>query len=421
MYDVNLSEELFKPHFDYVETSLISNSGSPLPTLSKNDFALGFGFDPSFYRPIHKFLWVIGGGNLLDIDEALANISKGIGKRSRESCLDTISEYGPGNWIYEFCTIAQRRVNNAHQALETNDLNKACHNFRMASRYFAIAAYPNLKGDVLALNADVLCRKYYKQMYQIDPNSHPLVEESFLVDGKKVTGYLHLPTTDKVLPCVIAVCPYENSITSYYQLFNNYFKQRNIAMFVLEMPGIGACSKLNLDDHYSDFVEKAIEHVASLKYIDSTKIALIGSELSAATCIRASALSEIKVKAQVLTRPFVHSIFTNIDYLNAIPLCLRSSFCNRLNLDAKNWDILLPRFRSFSLKEQGILSSSNKNTTPTLICSVKNSSVSATDIELLEHNFKDISIYTHENKGYAVFAKDALGQMIAFLDEKLNS
>ena len=37
----NLSEELFKPRFDFLETSVISNSGCPLPKLSRVDLAYG--------------------------------------------------------------------------------------------------------------------------------------------------------------------------------------------------------------------------------------------------------------------------------------------------------------------------------------------------------------------------------------------
>ena len=38
----HLSEELFKPRFDFLETSVISNSGCPLPKLSRFDLASCF-------------------------------------------------------------------------------------------------------------------------------------------------------------------------------------------------------------------------------------------------------------------------------------------------------------------------------------------------------------------------------------------
>ena len=127
-----------------------------------------------------------------------------------------------------------------------------------------------------------------------------------------------------------------------------------------------------------------------------------------------------KVRAIILNRPYVHSIFSDKEYLDSMPLCLRSSFCNRLNLDASNWDILTPRFKIFSLKEQGILSNSNQCTVPTLLCAIKDSYVSNADLDLMKHNFRDLTVYTHENVGYASFAKDAVFKIVSFLEEKLG-
>ena len=42
MLSQNLSETLFKPKFDYPETSMISNSGVDLPVLSRHDPLLCF-------------------------------------------------------------------------------------------------------------------------------------------------------------------------------------------------------------------------------------------------------------------------------------------------------------------------------------------------------------------------------------------
>lgn len=65
MFSQNLSETLFKPKFDYPETSMISNSGVDLPVLSRHDPLLGF--HKNFYRPIFKspgyclveILWIL--------------------------------------------------------------------------------------------------------------------------------------------------------------------------------------------------------------------------------------------------------------------------------------------------------------------------------------------------------------------------
>lgn len=416
---LNLSEILFKPKFVYPETSVISNSGAELPALSREDISFGFVYD--FYRPVLKFEWVFSGGSALDIDEALAKICVSKAPRSRETLYDTVKEYGSGHWNYEFNTIAQNRVNRAHECESKNDIKGASHNYRLASRYFAIAAYPFLKTDILAQNSDVLCRTTYKKMYDIDPTNGILQEHSFNVDGKKVTGYLHIPDLKQVYPCVIIVCPYESNFSYAYRFINDYLAKANICAFVIEMPGAGACEKLNLNDHFSMAIEEAIDYLSTLKYVDATNIGLFGSGIAATACIRASILKSSSVKALAVLAPYVHSFFTDKEILNSMPLCLRSSLCNRLDLDASSWDTLTPQFKVFSLKEQGILSGRGGCKVPTYVSIIKNSVVSRDDVTLLENNFSDITVLSNEKMGRAEFIRQSIGEVTKFFSEKFSN
>ena len=291
----------------------------------------------------------------------------------------------------------------------------------MAARYYAIASYPNLKSDVLALESDTLCRQTYKKVFAVSSSAGVLIEDTFTVSGKKVTGYLHLPDTKQVYPCVICVCTYEQSFSSFYRLFENHFKNAGIAMYVVEMPGIGACEKLNLNDHFSAVIEGSIEHLQTIKSVDSTNIGLFGSGIAGTACIRAAILHQQSVKALGLPAPYVHSFYTDPKILNSLPLCLRSSFCNRLDLDASNWDLVIPRFKAFSLKTQGLLSASGRCAVPTLICATERSVVTKDDIRMLENNFKDVSTLWMENEGYAMFIKTMTKSICSFFAEKFNS
>ena len=416
---LNLSEILFKPKFVYPETSVISNSGVELPALSREDISFGFVID--FYRPVLKFEWVFSGGSALDIDEALAKICVSKNVRSRDSLHDTVKEYGSGHWNFEFNSIAQNRVNKAHECERRNDVLGASHNYRLASRYFAIAAYPFLKSDTLAQNSDTLCRTTYKKMYDIDPSNGILQEHFFNVDGKKVSGYLHLPDLKQVYPCVIIICPYESNFSYAYRFINDYLAKANICAFVLEMPGAGACEKLNLNDHFSMAIEAAIDYLGTLKYIDATNIGLYGSGIAGTACIRAAILKSSKVRALALLAPYVHSFFTDQEILDSMPLCLRSSLCNRLDLDAKDWDTLTPQFKVFSLKEQGILSGRGGCKIPTYASIVRDSVVSKEDITLLENNFSDITVKSNEKIGRAEFIRNSIIEVTKFFSEKFSS
>ena len=49
--DLNLSQILFKPQPNYIETSLISNSGAAIPDIVLKPYS-GSGFHANWYRPL---------------------------------------------------------------------------------------------------------------------------------------------------------------------------------------------------------------------------------------------------------------------------------------------------------------------------------------------------------------------------------
>ncbi|WP_308497968.1 alpha/beta hydrolase [uncultured Anaerobiospirillum sp.] len=364
--DVNLSEILFKPKHDYIETSLISNSGCPLPDIGDGLHMMGSHFRSLWYRPINRYTWTYLGANCLDVDLALSNIVMSKNPRTRAECFDTIEQYGPGNWIYDFSSIAQKRVMQARLCEESGNLEQASHEYRMASRYFAIAAYPNLKGDVLAAQASLLGRKAYRKIFNEVSRTGHYQEEEFTFKGEKISGYLHCVDTKKLQPCVVVVATYESTSTDYYRLFKDYLRKMGIALFIIDMPGMGSAQKLVLDEQSSDLVEAAIEHLQKLKFIDTTAIGLYGYRFSANAAARLTLLRPDLVKALALVSPAIHSAYLNQKVLNSMSLATRSSLANRLNADASNWAVIVPQLQTLSLKVQGLIGYHASNKTPTL-------------------------------------------------------
>lgn len=364
--DVNLSEILFKPKHDYIETSLISNSGCPLPDIGDGLHMMGSHFRSLWYRPINRYTWTYLGANCLDVDLALSNIVMSKNPRTRDECFDTIEQYGPGNWIYEFSSIAQKRVMQARLCEESGNLEQASHEYRMASRYFAIASYPNLKGDVLAAQASLLGRKAYRKIFNDVSRTGHYQEEEFTFKGEKISGYLHCIDTKKLQPCVVVVATYESTSTDYYRLFKDYLRKMGIALFIIDMPGMGSAQKLVLDEQSSDLVEAAIEHLQKLKFIDTTAIGLYGYRFSANAAARLTLLRPDLVKALALVSPAIHSAYLNQKVLNSMSLATRSSLANRLNADASNWAVIVPQLQTLSLKVQGLIGYHASNKTPTL-------------------------------------------------------
>lgn len=350
---LNLSEVLFKPKFKYAETSVISNSGAQLPKLERKDVSLGF--TPQWYRPISRFLWTWQGGNLMDIDAALSAIASSDAQRSRDECLDTVSDYGGGNWIFEFSSIAQKRAVKGKDLEQRGDLAGAGHQYRMASRYFALAATPRLKGDTLAADAALLGMRCYRSMCRCEEQYGKLIDLPFETAGGSSSALMHVPDQLSPHPCVVVMASYEMNASDFYRFYVRRLYPKGIALAVVEMPGIGMSEKLALTADQSAVLKAALAAVRAQPFIDSTRIGLFGVKLGGSACIREALLEPGAIKALALAGPAVHSFFTDPEVLNSLPLCIRSLYANRLNLDASKWDLVIPLLRQLSLKEQGLL------------------------------------------------------------------
>ena len=417
----NLSEILFKPKHDYIETSLISNSGCPLPDSGDGLHFMGSPFRAKWYRPLNLYTWTYLGANNLDIEAALSNIVISSNDRSRPECFDTVSQYGAGNWIYEFSAIAQRRVMRGREATERGDLIEASHQYRMASRYFAIAAYPNLKGDVLAAQASLLGRQSYRKIFNDEQRLGHYEELTFNVRGEKVTGYLHSVDNRTLQPCVIVVSAYGDTSTDYYGLFSNYLRKMGIAIFVIDMPGMGDASKIVLDANSSDVLEAAVDFLRDrVPFIDRTAIGAMGYRFSATPVARLALLRPDLFKAIALASPAVHSAYLDHKLLNSMPLSARSSLANRLNLDASGWDTIVPQMQMLSLKKQGLIGYHASNTIPVLtIFTPIDLKFNDDDLAVVNQAFKNNHVIKHKQIRVSQFAPKLFSEISDFFKEKL--
>ena len=401
----NLSEILFKPKYDYVETSVISNSGCALPDLGDGFHLMGSHFRALWYRPLNRFSWAYLGANCLDIDVALANIVMSDNERSRDQCYDTVKQYGPGNWIYEFCTIGQNRLNQARQSEERGDLAQASHQYRMASRYFAIAAYPNLKGDDLASQASLYGRRAYRKIFNDPVKYGHYAEQVFTVNGEKVTGYLHSANNKELQPCVVVVTSYGSTATDYYRFFSDYLRKEGIALFAVDMPGLGSASKVVLGADTSVVLAAAVEHLKKVEYIDSSALGAVGFHVSANAVARLAITHPNLFKAMVLVSPALHNAFVNQDLLNSMSLAARSSLANRLNLDASTWDTIIPQLQILSLRKQGLVSRNSRVPTKTLTMLMP--------IDLHYNNDQDLIDQVFSNNKTLAFTKMRVSEFAA--------
>ena len=416
----NLSEILFKPRRNTLETSLISNNGCPLPDVEMQH---GYnGFERNWYRPIPKLYWAWMGGNVLDIDSALARICCGHGRRTREGLFDTIEDYGPGNWIFEFAAIGQERVMRARECMAAGDAERASHNYRMASRYFAFAAHPNLKGDVLAAEAALLSRQAYRKMFENEQAFAHYEEATFEVSGVKVSVHVHCTDTTRLHPVVILLPTYLQCSTDFYRFFHDYLMPAGIALIIADMPGMGTSSRLRLEVGSSELLTALTGHIREhIPFLDHTSVGVFGMEIGSTLAARFALLNPGALKALCLVNPAIDEFFTNQQGLNALPLCQRSSLANRMDYNAAQWDTMVPQLQALSLKRQGLVSVTSRSQVETLCCVLDPRHQSAPDVRLACSTFGNSRLLEYRKvdwaSGFRILFKDAA----AFFIEKLAS
>ena len=103
MTEKNLSEQLFKPKFDYPETSTLVTPSANTRHLTNS--LLDSEGQSYWYRAINRLSWQWRGLPFMETEDVLSRIAISDKKRSNPNWLDTVIGYQSGNWIYEFCLL----------------------------------------------------------------------------------------------------------------------------------------------------------------------------------------------------------------------------------------------------------------------------------------------------------------------------
>ncbi|EPJ5936826.1 TPA: alpha/beta hydrolase, partial [Klebsiella pneumoniae] len=159
MSQANLSETLFKPRFKHPETSTLVrrfSAGKPQAMQS----ALSGNHVDHWYRLINRLMWIWRGVTPQEILDVQARIVMSEAERTDPELFDTVIGYRGGNWIFEWAKEAMQWQQKAGQ--EADPLLSGRH-WLHASNLYSIAAYPHIKGDELAEQAQALANRAYEE------------------------------------------------------------------------------------------------------------------------------------------------------------------------------------------------------------------------------------------------------------------
>jgi esterase FrsA len=359
--DSNLTERLFSRVEQVPETSTISFAGPRQPSSGPPAPYVDGAHLPGFYRLQKRAFWRWQGTDSIEIEATLARIAVARGLRSSEQWLDTVAEYKSGNWVFEWSRLGAEAQQQALQCL-ARDPERARAQLLAAARYFALASYPHLRGDVLGLQAQVLANQAYRQAGQL--LAVPLKELRIPYNGKEVQGYLHLPTLERSSPLVIVSGSLDSLQLDFWRFYEQYLAPAGIAMLTVDMPGVGYSSHWPLVQDSSRLHQAVLEYVPQIPWVDERRVALLGVRMGGNVAARLAFLEPFRLRTVVSIAGAANLFFSDRERFMQTPPMLRDTIANRMGLNSNDWEQLYYHCRGFSLKAQGLMG--HRSTVPIL-------------------------------------------------------
>lgn len=350
MPEANLSEILFKPRFKHPETSTLVrrfNHGAQPAVQS----ALDGKNVPHWYRMMNRLMWIWRGISPQEILDVQSRIVMSDAERTDPDLYDTVVGYRGGNWIFEW---SKQAMLWQQKAMQEADPECCGRHWLHASNLYSIAAYPHLKGDDLADQAQALANRAYEEASQRLPGEMRQLEFA-IPGGAAVTGFLHMPKGKGPFPTVMMCGGLDSLQSDYYTLFENYLAPLGIAMLTLDMPSIGFSSKWKLSQDSSQLHQHALKSLPNVPWIDHTRVAAFGFRFGANVAVRLAYLESPRLKAVACLGPVVHSLLVEPQRQGSVPEMYLDVLASRLGMHDASNEALRVELNRYSLKTQGLL------------------------------------------------------------------
>lgn len=351
MTHANLSETLFKPRFKHPETSTLiqRTARNAVPGLNS---ALEGHSDAHWYRLINRLQWIWRGVDAREIIEVMGRICISPAKRSSAMLFDTVIGYRSGNWIFEWSKQAMLWQQKAQRC---DDPQQSGNDYLMAANLYSIAAYPHLRGDTLAEQAQLLANRAYENAAaRLTCN---LKELSFAMPGHgNITGFLHLPKgIEGPAPTVLVCGGLDNLQSDFYALFARHLAPAGLAMLTLDMPSMGFSAKWKLTEDSSLLYQQVLRQLPQIPWIDHTRVSAFGFRFGANIAVRLAYLESQALKSVACLGPIVHSLLSEPALQSQVPDMYIDVLASRLGMPNAAESALSVELNRFSLKTQGLL------------------------------------------------------------------
>lgn len=378
-------------------TSYVSASDNE----STSSESSGEEYTVGWWRSVRKSMWTWEGADWNKVQSALQKIKTEPGERRNPEMFDTIKQYGPGHWIYEWSAIGEVAYKQALKHEQKGDTDLARKAFLESSIYYTQASYPHFRDK---FSKAALAKAF--ETYQRAGRYFSVAMEAweFEVEGAQFKAFIHFPqnTSSEALPVILKTGGMDVLSTEFYPL-SKVINKSGAAMIVYDSPGTG--NDGIVDANYEKHHIAVLKRVLKDKRFDSKRIGIWSESLAGITAVK-MALGDYKDKfaAAVNSCGPMHALYaleltggapsnydvqklinaynkgqlsqTEIDvfntailnpYLQGMLLDFQGVvFVDRVRAEAGNVLDILAKSLPISLIEQGLLGKKNTTNTPIL-------------------------------------------------------
>ncbi|MGF1680480.1 esterase FrsA [Photobacterium minamisatsumaniensis] len=350
----NLSEKLFAPRQTSKETSSLVKLANVVDKPVHN--ALDGDSETGWYRVLRRPQWAWQGIDPIEMEAIFSRMANSDAARTRDDLLDTVIGYKPGNWTYEWChsgAAYQKAGRALLESGESADKTKAAENLLKASMYYSIAAYPHIKGDALAAQAELQANQVYREAMESMPHQMRTIDVKY--ENKTFQAFIHLPCTDKLLPTVIVSGGLDTLQSDLWRLYHDYLGPAGFAMITLDMPSVGHSASWSLNEDTSRLHQALLQQVKDVPWVDHNRVAMLGFRFGGNAAIRLGFLEPSRLKTCISVGGVVNSLLTEPKRLDTLPRMYLDMFASRMGKHGVSKASLMSHLPAWSLKLQGLL------------------------------------------------------------------
>ncbi|RED47694.1 alpha/beta fold hydrolase [Aestuariispira insulae] len=319
----------------------------------------------NWYHNISRDSWAWQGADPEVIERVLARIASSKNARRDPNLLDSVKDYGPGHWVFEWETAGDQVLDFARKAEQTGETARARKLFFEASSYYTTASYPHLKNDALAMRALNKARLSYQaggRLLEV-----PLQTVRIRHGQHAFNAYLHLPKGPGPHPLVVQSMGSDVVKEQALGVFSRHLAPRGIAMLSIDMPGIGESGAFPLTASSDILHVAAVRAMRRHPSVDGDRIAVMGASFGGHPAARILFRKELSLAGSVsICGPLDSAFLMEEDDYAKLPEMTLDAVKDRLGFSKEvAWEQFSERFRSFSLAQQGIYGQSAE--TPLLV------------------------------------------------------